>query len=334
MDDQHAWCTCKPFNWKSASNMMNGDAPIAADRARSLEHAPELSSLLGNAKPTPTPSRCCGVPCRHCSCLCACFCCSPIVLGVVAVVLFLQATESLCAVGSYDPQMVVPENARKANLTSPMELATSETIKTHIPLDFTGVWWMRWTEPQVTGGVWTNFTYSLYSSLRIEELVSFAGYASNVTGEHGAWFPARLGMQTGLQRRSGFSDSIFGRIMMMASSGLSPTALLNIDFENETSGKFTGFGDTIYMTKLDEDQWLRTTKVAGDRFGPPAYRFTRIVAGDGKPHPKYYPMFLKHMGSARLRVWTTNSHCYRHGGSGPSMSSCKSMESLCDDMDK
>mmetsp|Transcript_66042 Transcript_66042/g.213584 ORF Transcript_66042/g.213584 Transcript_66042/m.213584 type:complete len:109 (-) Transcript_66042:284-610(-) len=83
------------------------------------------------------------------------------------------------------------------------------------------------------------------------------------------------------------------------------------------------------MTMLDEDRWLRSTLVEGDRYGPPAYQLTRIVYEDGSTS-KYFQAFLDHMGSTKIRVFSNNNQCERLSGVAPrTWKSCEPISKEC-----
>merc|ERR1712203_110061 len=103
-----------------------------------------------------------------------------------------------CGVESFFVEELLPDGDSARVL--PMELGTmdnidSATVSPELMSRFTGIWWMSWSE-----------------QFHLEELVTFAGTSGNTTGPQ--WYPARLGMLTGLAYHWGFSNTLAGRVAM------------------------------------------------------------------------------------------------------------------------
>lgn len=242
-------------------------------------------------------------------CLCClCFCILPFVI-------FFSVTESLCGISEYNPHLVLPSAAHAAGVDPiPITVATEDNMKTKgNPIDFTGIWWIRWVDPPLFSGTWW------YNKLRIEELVSMAEMESNVTGE--PWFPQTISAPTGKQHRWGFTSSLVSRVGMNVKASSSPFGKLTAVFWNSTAGSFSapsfpGVGKLVWLAnKIDDDQWKRTTVFESGLQIP--YMLTRIIYANGTAHPEYWPAFLKHMRwfgfgpSYGLRVYSTDSSCIR-----------------------
>jgi len=221
-------------------------------------------------------------------------------------------------VKNFDAEHVLPSSASAVGLGKTFEIATRENMNTSIPVDFTGLWWIRCLDDPVVCGTSRSFC-SLYRSLRLEEGLTFAGMTSNTTGE--PWFLAQLSAQTNMQHRWMFSNSLAGRIAMIAVgfTGASENKL-NMVFYNRTNGRIGSGSETIIwpIDKIDEDQWLRKT-IWTDIGGVPVsnmnYILTRIVNADGTPHPVLYQKWLKHVHGWQVRVFNTNDDCMRKCGS-------------------
>mmetsp|Transcript_66125 Transcript_66125/g.186852 ORF Transcript_66125/g.186852 Transcript_66125/m.186852 type:complete len:266 (-) Transcript_66125:180-977(-) len=236
--------------------------------------------------------------------------------------------EDPCFVYEAEAALVSPQAAAKAGVRPPVHVATKKN-QAEMPLDMTGIWWIRWTNWTANPDGWNNIpwnrvTYGIYNALKLEELMSFEGATVNSTH-----FPLTLSSPTGEAYHWGFTNSLAGRIAMNFAAKSNPNAPLNISFENKTHAQLGGFGGRAYMTMLDEDRWLRSTEVKGDRYGVPSYQLTRIVYEDGSTS-KYFSAFLDHMGSTKIRVFSNNNQCERLSGVAPRISkSCEPIAKEC-----
>lgn len=275
------------------------------------------------------------------SCFASCRCCFRVsclgvllfyvtisVLGSLAYVIFMAITDIPCGIGSYDASLILPAKALKAGINIPIEIGTGLNFETELPFDFGGIWWIRWTGydgPQITRTSLTAVGYDYYDALHLEELVSFKGARVNTTNS--SWFPLTFSAPTGRQHQWGFSSTIVGRVAMKFAAEKDPLGPLNINFINATFGALDGFGGA-FISKIDNDQWLRSSGTVDDPYQAPAYRLTRIIYEDGSAHPRYWQAFLSHMGSVQIRTFLHNNRCARLRGTIPT-STCTEIKSEC-----
>jgi len=237
-------------------------------------------------------------------------------LGGGFSIVFLALTEAQCGVESYFPQELLPGSGP---VVLPMHIGTRSNLNTSIPLDtmdLTGIWWLRWT---YTSEI--PWLLKVYSELHFEELASFASTQSNVTMGK-PMFPARLTMPSSMARQWAFSTTIPGRFGAML-VWLDPNGYLTFRFSNASHA---WLGSTWYMDRIDEDRWLRTTIDPWSQRW--YYQLTRIILEDGTPHPEYWPLFVKHMSGAKIRVRTNSNYCMRQCGV-QRFGTCPRCESEC-----
>jgi hypothetical protein len=192
-------------------------------------------------------------------------------------------------------------------------------MRTDIPIDLTGIWWIRWVSD--------NLLIQGYNLLHLEEGLTFIGLESNTTGPH--WFPAEISARTGLSHRWMFSNTVVGKVAMMVAAEKSPEGPLRLHMYNATHGRVGMYASGGYITQIDEDRWLRTnymcsddklescdhsTGICPDCSTMGNYELTRVINGDSTPHETYFPMFVKHMGSHKVRVFKEDDRCLRHCG--------------------
>jgi len=194
-----------------------------------------------------------------------------------------------CAWVSYEATYSLPSMASDAGLEPPMVLATDENTDPRfkeLNLDFNGLWWMR-GDPVP------------------ELLISFAGTTVN-----SSTYPVELEWPGPAAGHWSWIDNFPGRIVVADTGArLDPNAMTNVTMFNDTQGDiFTRLTkvpliwvDSYPLYKIDEDQWLRPTLFQKRSLFPDTnYTLTRVVMGDGKPHPKYWPLFLE---SQRSTSW-------------------------------
>eukprot|EP00929_Paragymnodinium_shiwhaense_P000648 TRINITY_DN100894_c0_g1_i1.p1 TRINITY_DN100894_c0_g1~~TRINITY_DN100894_c0_g1_i1.p1 ORF type:complete len:493 (-),score=37.44 TRINITY_DN100894_c0_g1_i1:109-1554(-) len=242
-------------------------------------------------------------------------------------VVFMNTTTSQCFTRDYDASLVLPANAQRAGVGLPIEVGTAQNFKTEVPIDLTGVWWLRFHgyEGRIIAGLFpewlVRFFYYFYSTLHAEELASFKGTSVNTTN---STFPMRVSAPTGRMHQWGFSTSVAGRFGIYFAAQKNPLGNLNIDFFNSSAGKIRiNLAAEAWMVKRDKDVWYRSA--AGDINSVaafPTYRLTRIIREDGSP-TQYWPAFVQHMGAVKIRTFTSNNRCERQQDTSGSLFDAK-----------
>jgi len=217
-----------------------------------------------------------------------------------------------CAVVKYKAKYALPSAAIDAGYEPPFALGTDENMDPKLKelgLDFTGIWWMR-------------------GNPVAEELVSFAGTTAN-----SSTYPATLAVPTSAKGHWSWNDDVVGNIILRYYSPNSPNRTVDFDFESAERGKVsTGLDevpliwvDEFPFAKINDDEWLRPTYFQNRSvFSQTNYTLTRVINGDGTPHPEYWPAFLEHMtpewsilsgngtaGDAVMMSWYTDDLCRR-----------------------
>jgi len=187
-----------------------------------------------------------------------------------------------CAWVKYEAKYSLPSAATAAGLEPPMVLATDENMDPRLKelkLDFNGLWWMRYNaEPQ--------------------ELVSFAGATVN-----SSTYPVGVTVPNQVAGHWSWVDTALPNYLVIA-RGLTPSNGYGVHFTSDSEGKIgIGAAESVFFKaylflKVDEDQWLRPTVFANNV--TLNYTLTRVVMGNGTPHPEYWPLFLEH---TRKRSW-------------------------------
>lgn len=222
-----------------------------------------------------------------------------------------------CARVTYEAKNVLPANAKAAGMEPPMQVATEEGMDPKLKilgLDFTGIWWMR-------------------DNPVPEELVSFAGAKVNAST-----YPVDFNMPNNLKGMWAWPDTTVGRSLCSYYSTYDPAEPTPVLFESDTLGEIeTGLTDvplvwvdSFPFHKIDEDQWLRPSYFQKGSLLPQTnYTLTRIVKGDGSPHPTYWPAFMKHMsengveGAQKMVSFNANNACMRKCQTTFSCSMCQ-----------
>lgn len=211
---------------------------------------------------------------------------------------------------SYAAKYILPSNAERDGFDPPMALGTPENMDARLVglgIDLEGIWWMR-------------------DNPVPEELVSFANTVVNSTT-----FPVRLSVYNGQQGMWSWQDSPMGQVLASFYSTFDPAAAVNFDFVTSTLGDIqttmTDFPliwvDAYPFIYLNDDEWLRPSLFQDKSVLPDTnYTLTRIVMGDGTPHPTYWKVFLDYMtsepwfgegaaGEANMISFVSNNKCMR-----------------------
>lgn len=215
-----------------------------------------------------------------------------------------------CATLSYKAKYVLPKNAEQAGMAPPMLVGNSTNMDPalkQLGLDFEGIWWMRGNPVP-------------------EELASFANTKINASS-----FPVQLSVFNNEKGKWSWDDNLGGQGLVKYYSAYDPKDPSYFIFDNTTNGHIkTGLTDVplvwvdrwpfVYMNK---DEWLRPT-IFQDRslFPDTNYTLTRIIMGDGSPHPVFWPKFLDHMtpkhwfskgkpGDYKMISFQTDNFCMR-----------------------
>lgn len=225
-----------------------------------------------------------------------------------------------CGVHSYDVKAVP---AGKVVI-----IGTKENIETRIPLDFTGIWWMRGNKvPEV--------------------LVSFAGMTSSTTSE--PWFPTTLNIPNSRKHMWAWDESTkAGFIQAYYAFGMDHGSRMNIRFFSSTEGEVETALKDVWpilvkkwsITKANEDEWIRGTYFKKESIfagRDQDYTLTRIVY-EGGQKTKHWPDFEKWMETGRLSVFDSDDRCRRLCVLGTQdvvahLGNCTYCKSCCDDTD-
>merc|ERR1711924_7902 len=193
-------------------------------------------------------------------------------MGIEEVVL----PEVGCGIEHYDPKLVLPSEAAKVGVAPPLVVGTAANMATAgVPLDFTGVWWMR-------------------DNPVPEELLSFAGATVNST-----IFPVQLQVPTDRIHMWSWDNSALADIIkkFYAFTTKNVDGRLHINFHNSTYGEIeTGLTDLPLVKvkhwafiKINEDEWRRPTVFQESSvFDDTEYTLTRVLRADGTPTPWFY----------------------------------------------
>jgi len=194
-----------------------------------------------------------------------------------------------CAWVKYEAKYSLPSAATAAGLEPPMVLATDENMDPRLKelkLDFNGLWWMRYNAAP-------------------EELVSFSGATVN-----SSTYPVAVTVPIEAAGQWSWVDDAFGKVVVIwegftANPNSSKVFTFTSDSEGDV-GTILKKVPVIWVKefpflKIDEDQWLRPSIFQNRSIFPDTnYTLTRVVMGDGTPHPVYWPLFLE---STTKRTW-------------------------------
>jgi len=189
-----------------------------------------------------------------------------------------------CAWVKYEAKYSLPSAATAAGLEPPMVLATDENMDPRLKelkLDFNGLWWMRGNPAP-------------------EELVSFSGATVN-----SSTYPVAVTVPNEGAGHWSWVDTALPNVLVIAQGLTSdPNGSNDVTFTSDSEGEISRsktdsvlFKAFLFL-KIDEDQWLRPTVFQNNV--TKNYTLTRVVMGDGTPHPEYWPLFLEH---TRKRSW-------------------------------
>jgi len=195
----------------------------------------------------------------------------------------------VCAQITYESKNVLPANAEAAGMQPPMIVGTDENIDPKFKeagFDFTGIWWMR-------------------DNPVPEELVSFATATAN-----SSTFPVLMEWFNSRSRLWSWLDDPIGWLLVKFYSVFEPNDPAYVDFTSSTYGEIQTFltdfpliwVDNWPFVYINDDEWLRPSNFKPGSLLPQTnYTLTRIVLGDGSPHPTFWPLFLEH---TKTRPWS------------------------------
>lgn len=210
-----------------------------------------------------------------------------------------------CATITWEAKMALPANAEAAGMAPPMVVGTEENMDPKLKelgLDFTGIWWMR-------------------DNPVPEELVSFAYSTANSTA-----YPVQIAMPNSRKGHWSWLNDIVGWLLVKFYSLYDPLEPALADFNSSTYGYIqTSLTDMplvwveswpfIYM---NDNEWLRPSIFQPRSIIPDTnYTLTRIIMGDGTPHPVFWPIYLEKMkawgtpGAKKMVSMNTDSSCQR-----------------------
>jgi hypothetical protein len=181
--------------------------------------------------------------------------------------------------------------------------ATTEEMAWNVGVDMAGLWWMM-------------------GNTLAEEFVSWKGSNSS----NPSVFPMIMTAPTNLQGNWVWPKSISGRFLMSYYAATEePTVEQVLHWTNDSyatiapivgGGSKDGMQFVLRRNMSDPsgDVWFRNNKDTPESPEEYIYTLVRVVNGDGKPNPKWWPKFLeyaKDLGITSLYVWGNDNSCMR-----------------------
>lgn len=226
---------------------------------------------------------------KSCCGICCC-------LFILLLLLIARIGTAECAIESFDHHYLLPENAKKADISpEPFERGTKENMDLEpLGIDLRGTWWMDG------------------NPLEAEHLVSFASAKGKLP------FPAIVPVFNNMARRWTWTDELFlpsvpflgGRfIMFYYAFDAQPDSPLVFNFTNSSGATIIPVGGvfdgTFGFNKITDDEWDR----------PDAnYVLRRIVNGDGTEGPFWQKFIDWYDGidpDGKVLVWSSDNGCLR-----------------------
>jgi len=223
-----------------------------------------------------------------------------------------------CGIVQYEADQVLPTNAAKVGLPTPVAVGTPHDVNTGVfELDqmLYGVWWMM-------------------DNPVPEELATFSGTHSMLTKEDGSRIPTSqvdwanynltFSVDNSRHNRWAWPDTWTAKNAIMRTYTSALEKSNNFTMFNETRGEVHTdlksmplvWVEAWWFDIINEHQWKRTTEFqSGSLFSDNVYTLTRIVDENSQP-TVHWDTWLGHMrdskeGGQKLLVWDSDDSCKR-----------------------